>query len=146
MPIYRTLNNGGAPNEIQRSAAQWRPEVSEARLRADALREDAERKRRSKAAPCNVPLPRTLAWAAELPREARPRELIRSFPRIANMLAADWGEPDVTNVYLDQLLIDRRVNRKGFPPDVRIELLALRKYYASLHGQVTAASEGRQFE
>jgi hypothetical protein len=94
---------------------------------------------RSKGAPSNVPLPRTIAWAAKLPCDVRTDELMRSFPRIANLLAADWDEPESTYAYFDQLLVDRRGNRKGFPPGVASELVALRRYYGTVHPQMPGA-------
>jgi hypothetical protein len=83
-----------------------------------------------RAAPSNDALPRTLEWSHRLPADVQPRELLRTFGRIANRLAADWEETDRTYAYFDELLIDRRGNRRGFPPAVKAELEALQRSYA----------------
>jgi hypothetical protein len=84
-------------------------------------------------APTDEALPQTLTWAAKLPRDVRPIELLRAFPRIANLLAANWTEPTLLRPYIDELFVDRRGNRKGFPPQVMEELFALRGYYEEMH-------------
>jgi len=49
-----------------------------------------------------------------------------------------WREPDIFRAYLEDLLIDRRGNRQGFPKAIRQELLALR----ALRKPDTPAFEG----
>jgi len=85
-----------------------------------------------KAAPFDVLLPRTFRWLARLPRDIRPMELSRWSPRIANLLAANWDEPEAMRAYLEDLLLDRRGGRQGFPPNVNSELLAFRSFYQVL--------------
>jgi hypothetical protein len=80
-----------------------------------------------------VLLEATVAWLAELPYEARPAELARQFPRIANSIAELWRRVARCEVYLDALVVDGRGDRKGFPPVVAQELTKLRNYYAELH-------------
>ena len=92
---------------------------------------DALRSKR-KAEPANIALPITRAWAASLPNHIQLAALISTYPRIANYLAASWNEPAATHAYLDQLIVDHRGNRQGFPPGVRAELVALRNYYNML--------------
>jgi hypothetical protein len=82
--------------------------------------------RRRKLQPCNEPLRRTFRWIATLPKSVRPLALLRQYPRIANAMALMWREPDIFRAYLEDLLIDRRGNRQGFPKAIRQELLALR--------------------
>ncbi|CAG2144650.1 hypothetical protein [Cupriavidus numazuensis] len=72
-----------------------------------------------------------LRWLASLPAEARPMELCRRYPRIGNRLAALWGHCSV-RTYLDDLVIDKRGGRQGFPHDVAVELWRLQEY---LHGR-----------
>lgn len=103
--------------------------------------EDAEATRWRKAAPMEAPLPRTFTWVAKLPRDVQPIELMRTYARIANLMAAVWDEPDAMYGYFEDLLHDHRGNRKGFPPAVMAELLALRTYYAGLYPHRMASWE-----
>jgi hypothetical protein len=91
-----------------------------------------EDKRLRKATPANIPLPGTKRWVESLPPEVRPKELIRRFARIANLLAATWDNTEHFNKYMECLLIDKRGGRKGFPPDVLAELKALELYRLSI--------------
>jgi hypothetical protein len=82
-----------------------------------------------KSNPVNVVLPRTRTWSDELPSHLRPINLLEQFPRIANLIAFDWNHPTMVCRHFDDLLIDRRGNRRGFPTAIRQELRALRDYY-----------------
>ena len=83
--------------------------------------------------PADEPLPLTVSWAAKLPPDVRPTVLLRTYGRIANMLAATWTDPPAFLRCVDELFVDRRGDRKGFPPEVMEELFALRAYYEDLH-------------
>ena len=74
----------------------------------------------------NQPLPATLRWVETFPEAIRPSALLERFPRIANALARAWNDREQLHADLDQLLVDRRPGRQGFPPDVYNELLTLR--------------------
>jgi hypothetical protein len=67
----------------------------------------------------------TIDWLLNLPLSLRPRELCDRYPRAANALAAAWRGSE-RGAVLDDLLCDRRGRRRGFPPEVRSELEALR--------------------
>lgn len=67
-----------------------------------------------------------LDWLMRLPRHARPQRLCASFPRLANLIAQAWPDPQLAATELDQLIEDRRGGRRGFPEAVRSELFALR--------------------
>jgi hypothetical protein len=56
-------------------------------------------------------------------------------PRIANFLAARGRTRETLRPYLDELFVDRRGGRKGFPPEVMAELFELRTHYEGLHPQ-----------
>jgi hypothetical protein len=73
------------------------------------------------------------AWAQALPRHARADNLVRLYARIANKLALLWPDPEACSAYFDDLLIDRRGGRKGFPPEVGKELVALRVHHMALY-------------
>jgi len=54
--------------------------------------------------------------------------LLQRLPRIANALARLWHDSVELQVYLDDLLVDRRRGRRGFPPEIYNELMILREY------------------
>lgn len=78
--------------------------------------------------PIDQELPATARWAASLPMEVQPVALLQRIPRIANALAHVWDDHSGRLRYLDDLLVDRRGGRRGFPPDIHQELLMLREY------------------
>jgi hypothetical protein len=56
------------------------------------------------------------------------------FVRIANELSRRWKAPAALLAHLDNLLIDERGNRRGFPMAIMLELAALKNYYqTSVH-------------
>jgi hypothetical protein len=88
---------------------------------------------RRKAQPANLVLPSTRRWMNSLPLECRPQALPIRFPRIANLLAANWDNPSDCTAYISSLLHDQRGGRKGFPAEVLQDIHDLRVYYARLH-------------
>jgi hypothetical protein len=126
--VYRTID-GTSPNQF---STKPRAEKSEVELRGEAAREEVEKKKRGKAEPTNLVLPRTKEWVATLPADVQPHELMRTFGRIANLLAASWNDPQATVKCFCNLLTDSRGrNRKGFPPKVKAELVVLQSYFVS---------------
>ena len=71
------------------------------------------------------------AWLQGLTPGMRPHALASLFPRIVNRLALVWPDPVLTLHYFDSLMIDRRGDRKGFPPAVMQELIDLRAHYGT---------------
>ena len=69
--------------------------------------------------------PLATRWYAELPVEVRPEMLAALFPGIVNKLALAWPETAKARALLDDLVIDRRGGRSGFPSSVCTELLRL---------------------
>lgn len=65
-------------------------------------------------------------WAKTLPAALRPVQLCRRYPRVANRLALCWPDLGLTMRLFDDLFVDRRGGRRGFPPDVKAELMMLR--------------------
>jgi hypothetical protein len=55
------------------------------------------------------------------------------FPRIAKTIRELWGKPALDS-YFDQLLIDDRGNRHGFPADVVDALLLLSREHRERYG------------
>lgn len=81
------------------------------------------------------------AWIAELPESVRPNQLALRYPRLANRLCKAWSEPAKFDRLLDDLMIDRRGTRKGFPLQVANELATLRDHFYKLHHHGTSAWE-----
>ena len=71
----------------------------------------------------------TIDWLASLPVPVRPLALATQYPRVANRIAQEWKEPSACRRDFEDLVYDNRGNREGFPPDVLVELLALRDHY-----------------
>jgi hypothetical protein len=91
--------------------------------------EDEQHKHLRKAAPADIPLKRTLKWMENLPAEVQPNALLRLYARVANLIAATWQDARAFGTYMESLINDKRGNRRGFPPAVRAELMALKHYY-----------------
>ena len=86
-----------------------------------------------KANPLNQLLPVTRRWMETLPDSIRPIELIRLYPRIANRIAHSWHDPRVLHEVFNELMIDQRGGRKGFPAPILAELLLLREFVDGAH-------------
>lgn len=84
---------------------------------------------RRKAEPANVLLPVARTWLASLPDAVRPVALARHYPRLANRFATSWNDKAGVALVFDDLLADRRGTRRGFPPAVEENLLALWRYW-----------------
>lgn len=71
----------------------------------------------------------TLRWIATLPAVLRPMATGQRFPRILNRICDLWPHCEYSRQHFQALLIDRRKDRKGFPPAVRAEIEALQHHY-----------------
>lgn len=71
-------------------------------------------------------------WIQQLPRHIQPAQTAAQFPHIANALAATWQTPQACRAYFDQVLLDHRGSRRGFPKAVASELSALKDFYDSV--------------
>jgi hypothetical protein len=69
-----------------------------------------------------------MEWLVHLPLDVQPRKLAERFPRIANLIAANWSDRARSVAGLDSLIADRRGGRRGFPMEVESELRGLRQY------------------
>jgi hypothetical protein len=81
------------------------------------------------------------AWMAEMPESVRPNQLALRYARLANRLCSVWGDQKKCERLLDDLMIDRRGGRKGFPLPVANELATLRDHYFRLHHDGKSAWE-----
>ena len=75
----------------------------------------------------------TIQWILKLPPHIQPRHLQVKYPRVANRIAALWGDPTGCECYLDDLLTDKRGGRKGFPLNVANEVASIRDFFFRLN-------------
>ena len=87
-----------------------------------------------RAQPISILLPRTAEWLAQIPQRYRPTALATQFPRIANLICANWADPAARGKYLLDLLADGRPNRKGFPRSVLRDLEMLHRVHLAVSG------------
>ena len=73
--------------------------------------------------------PETIRWLAQLPAGIRPTALPTQYPRIANHLALVWPDHKACLAYMEELLLDRRGSRHGFPIEVALDLAGLKDHY-----------------
>jgi hypothetical protein len=71
-------------------------------------------------------------WLAALPQSLQPRETAARFPHIVNKLATLWQTPKACRAYFDDLLLDGRGDRTGFPGRVAQELVTLKYHYDAI--------------
>jgi hypothetical protein len=71
----------------------------------------------------------SVAFLSALSEPVRPYRLAVRFPRIVNDLTKLWRQPIQLDRYLDQLLVDTRGNRQGFPLKILTELITLKEHY-----------------
>ena len=92
-------------------------------------------------------MPATLRWAANVPSELRPRALLEKYPRVANLVAACWKEPESFHACVEGLVVvtGRRVKRRGFPDDVLAELVNLQTH-SYLHRYAPLLARQRALE
>jgi len=69
-----------------------------------------------------------LAWLESLPPMVRPTALSGIHPRIVKKIMRLWSDDAGLKAYLDDLSIDRRGGRIGFPPKVATEILRLQVF------------------
>jgi hypothetical protein len=75
--------------------------------------------------------PDARAWIQALPPRIRPEELSILYPRIANAIALRWKFLYLIDHVFDDLLVDHRGGRTGFPPIIAQELLRLQDFHES---------------
>jgi hypothetical protein len=84
-----------------------------------------------KAQPANYLLPQSEKWFDSLPASVAPCALATQYPRVVNMIVAQWNDHrHAPDVFAD-LLGDRRGGRAGFPPAVRRDIENLQEYWYS---------------
>jgi hypothetical protein len=116
-PWERLMLKGIAPPKPPQSA----------RVNEPPSPEDVARMR--KANPANTLLPLSLKWLKSVPEEARPVALATRYARVVNVLARQWNDPAACVKYFDDLLVDHRGNRQGFPVAVQTDIRILHEYF-----------------
>lgn len=111
------------------TAAKRRPRVDAPRVGRAARAPDFE--------PSDVLSSAAAAWLKSLPPAVRPLELCKRYPRVANRIALCWNELPLIEAVFNELLVDRRGGRIGFPVPVAAELLRL---HALCERRIAAAS------
>ncbi len=86
-----------------------------------------------KAAPANYLLPSTRKWAEALPQDVQPLALALHFPRVLNLIAAQWNDHHACPALFEDLLGDRRGGRAGFPVDALRDVANLQEYWYNGH-------------
>jgi hypothetical protein len=125
MSIYRRI--GETPDEVPPKKPDAQPAARTAAAAPPPDGKDPKLLRRG--SPATVLVPPTTKWLETLPANVRPHALVRQFPRIANLIAAAWRDPKSFYGYMESLLHDKRGGRKGFPPEILHELVALQQFY-----------------
>ena len=74
-------------------------------------------------------LPSSENWIDLLPPEMFPGALATHYPRVVNIIARLWNDRARCSAYFDELFIDRRGGRQGFPGAVKRDLLKLRHHW-----------------
>ena len=77
-----------------------------------------------------VLLSETHFWLRQIPSSLLPKHLCRHHPHLANRFADCWGDRQRIEALIDDLLIDRRGDRKGFSARVRGEIEQLELLHA----------------
>jgi hypothetical protein len=67
-------------------------------------------------------------WLHALPVGVRPLHLQHDFPRIANDLARLWAQTRALDLYFEEKEHSPRQARRGFPPLIKEELVAMHVY------------------
>lgn len=88
-------------------------------------------RRRAPATPRDIVLlSETHLWIRSVPSSIHPKHLGRYHPHLANRLAQCWGDATLVERFMEEVLVDRRGQRKGLSDRVRMELDRLRGFHA----------------
>jgi hypothetical protein len=138
----KAASGSSAPSSHSATSAPARPSTSSASQAASAV-PSPQRPADSGTAPPSAsgdgavpferrpPQPLTIAshqLAIDLARSGDPVPgLARRYPHVLNQISAVWADLPVAAELIDDLLVDRRVGRRGFPSEVLAELLTVRR-------------------
>jgi hypothetical protein len=73
-----------------------------------------------------------MVWLLRGAPQYYPHKLEGHYPRILERIVEQWGTTQMRRTF-DELMIDERGGREGFPPDVISEIFNLSHYYEQLN-------------
>lgn len=82
-----------------------------------------------KARPAEYLLPMAARWLESFPLDTKPVKLASDYPRICNLIAAQWNDHRGAPELFQDLLTDRRGGRTGFPAGIKHELMMVQEYW-----------------
>lgn len=86
--------------------------------------------------------PKPLAFLLASPfAEKYPHRLAAEFPHVMHKLDEYWNDNDALTGYFSELMVSTRPGRRGFPPEVGTEILALSMAYDRI-GAIRPAEQG----
>ena len=107
-----------------------------------AIRDEAaalKQRRRQKMLVANAineePSPFAIALISKLPSDLSLIQLFADHPRVLNKIAMTWGDHRAFFALMDDLMIDKRGGRDGFPFSVAVELSRLTDHYEQFVGR-----------
>jgi hypothetical protein len=125
--IYGGRRGWGDLNDVVQPVTRPRPAASAPSPFAPTSEWTSVRKAR----PAEYLLPQSEKWFDALPSQVMPCALATAFPRIVNVIVAQWKDHRGAPELFEELLGDRRGGRAGFPPAVRRDLLKLQEFWYS---------------
>ena len=130
MSIYGRRQGWNDLNDVVQPASPQRA-LSPLASSASALTSTIDWSSARKAKPADYLLPQSEKWFDALPQEVAPCALASQFPRIVNLIVAQWNDHMNAPGLFEELLGDRRGGRAGFPPAVRRDLMHLQEFWYS---------------
>lgn len=70
-----------------------------------------------------------------------PKQIEAQFPRILSLIVEQWGKAEL-DAYFNELMLPARSDRKGFPPDVAMEVFHLASLHSALNLSATQSGTG----
>lgn len=130
MSIYGRRSGWSDLNDVVQPVARPRSVAQAQSPRPDA---NVDWSPMRKAKPADYLFPQSEKWFDALPPEVAPCALVSLYPRIVNLIVAQWKDHLGVPRLFEELLADRRGGRAGFPPAVHRDLLKLQEYWYSGH-------------
>ena len=133
MSIYGRRQGWNDLNDVVQPAS---PQLALSPVSPSALTSTTDWSSVRNAKPADYLLPQSEKWFDALPQQVAPCALASQFPRIVNLIVAQWDDHRGAPQLFEDLLGDRRGGRAGFPPAVRRDLLRLQEFWYSGSVQV----------